>query len=252
MSTKDHSSSNSNRVIDPLLQQRLANLGSQRAGGGVGASLPPPTLPGARSVPAPAPTPSTRRAPRRVKPARASKVAALTMSIAATAGLTGWFAKVDASGATAAALGSTSADNTPLGASPAGPLPTTAPTATPSGPAPTAAPTTAAPTTAAAPATIADGTYVGATVNTRYGPVQVEVLYQNGSLADAGVLAYPDSNRRDLAINSYALPRLRDEALATQSATIDTVSGATYTSNGYRKSLQSAIDAAKQSSGIAG
>jgi uncharacterized protein with FMN-binding domain len=54
----------------------------------------------------------------------------------------------------------------------------------------------------------------------------------------------PDSNSHDYRVNSYAVPVLHDEALAAQSANIDTVSGATVTSNGYIRSLQSALDAA--------
>jgi uncharacterized protein with FMN-binding domain len=54
----------------------------------------------------------------------------------------------------------------------------------------------------------------------------------------------PDSNPRDIEINSSAVPILTQEALAAQSAQIDTVSGATYTSEGYTQSLQSALDKA--------
>jgi uncharacterized protein with FMN-binding domain len=58
------------------------------------------------------------------------------------------------------------------------------------------------------------------------------------------VPVYPSGNGRDREINAYALPVLRQETLAAQSATIDAVSGATVTSEGYRESLQSALDAA--------
>jgi uncharacterized protein with FMN-binding domain len=54
----------------------------------------------------------------------------------------------------------------------------------------------------------------------------------------------PANNRRDLEINNEALPILNEEALSAQSAQIDTVSGATYTSDGYIRSLQSALDKA--------
>ncbi|MFF1631624.1 FMN-binding protein [Streptomyces sp. NPDC058272] len=87
-------------------------------------------------------------------------------------------------------------------------------------------------------------TATGDTVQTRWGPVQVRVTLQNGKITDVTALAYPSDNPRDQEINSYALPQLRREALAAQSAQIDSVSGATYTSDGYKQSLQSALDSA--------
>ncbi|KOU74451.1 FMN-binding protein [Streptomyces sp. MMG1533] len=84
----------------------------------------------------------------------------------------------------------------------------------------------------------------GESVQTRWGPVQVRVTLENGRLTDVTAVVYPADNPRDQEINSYALPRLRSEALTAQSADIDTVSGATYTSDGYRQSLQSALDSA--------
>ncbi|MEU6595763.1 FMN-binding protein [Streptomyces flaveolus] len=87
-------------------------------------------------------------------------------------------------------------------------------------------------------------TATGDTAQTRWGPVQVRVTVRDGRLTDVTAVAYPQDNPRDQEINSYALPQLRREALAAQSAEIDTVSGATYTSDGYRQSLQSALDSA--------
>ena len=84
----------------------------------------------------------------------------------------------------------------------------------------------------------------GALARTRYGPIQVQVKIQNHKIIDVRALRAPDGNGRDLEINGYALPQLRAEVLAAQSAQVDTVGGATYTSDGYRKSLQSALDAA--------
>ncbi|MFE7167764.1 FMN-binding protein [Streptomyces sp. NPDC057616] len=85
----------------------------------------------------------------------------------------------------------------------------------------------------------------GDTVQTRWGPVQVRITVKNGKLTDVTAVSYPTDNPRDQEINSFALPRLRSEALQAQSADIDTVSGATYTSDGYRQSLQSALDSAR-------
>ncbi|MGW7404427.1 FMN-binding protein [Streptomyces sp. NPDC054833] len=87
-------------------------------------------------------------------------------------------------------------------------------------------------------------TVTGDSVQTRWGPVQVRVTVKNGKLTRVTAVTYPQENPRDQEINSYAIPQLRREALAAQSAQIDTVSGATYTSDGYRQSLQSALDSA--------
>jgi uncharacterized protein with FMN-binding domain len=87
-------------------------------------------------------------------------------------------------------------------------------------------------------------TVTGSTIQTRWGPVQVKITLKSGKLTDVTAVQYPTDNPRDQEINSYALPRLRSEALQAQSANIDTVSGATDTSDGYRVSLQAALDAA--------
>lgn len=91
---------------------------------------------------------------------------------------------------------------------------------------------------------LSDGSFTGQAVNTRFGPVQVQITVSGGSITDVTVPQYPDSNGRDQQINGYALPQLVSETLSAQSANIDMVSGATYTSDGYLQSLQSAIDQA--------
>ncbi|SIR61552.1 FMN-binding protein [Microbacterium sp. RURRCA19A] len=112
----------------------------------------------------------------------------------------------------------------------------------PSGAAPSAAtPTQAAPASSG----LADGTFTGSSVNTRFGPVQVQITVSGGSVTDVQVPVYPSENGRDQQINSRALPVLVKETLDAQSADIDMVSGATYTSTGYLKSLQSALDEAR-------
>ncbi|MFE9767361.1 FMN-binding protein [Streptomyces sp. NPDC005808] len=88
------------------------------------------------------------------------------------------------------------------------------------------------------------GTLTGSTVQTRYGPVQVRVTLKSGKITDVTAVTYPQDNPRDQEINSYAIPQLKREAISAQSANIDTVSGASYTSDGYRQSLQSALDSA--------
>lgn len=87
-------------------------------------------------------------------------------------------------------------------------------------------------------------TYNGSVAQTRWGPVQVTITVQDGKITDVAVPVYPSGNGRDQEINAYALPILRQETLSAQNAGIDTVSGATVTSDGYLESLQAALDAA--------
>ena len=87
-------------------------------------------------------------------------------------------------------------------------------------------------------------TYAGSEAQTRWGPVQVSITVSGGKVTDVAVPTYPNGNRRDVEINAQALPVLRQETLDRQSADIDAVSGATVTSDGYKESLQSALDAA--------
>ncbi|GII32210.1 FMN-binding protein [Planotetraspora mira] len=89
------------------------------------------------------------------------------------------------------------------------------------------------------------GTMVdGDVTDTRWGPVQVRIVLSAGKLTGVQVLQAPAGTSMDVAINDRALPILDREALTAQSARIDTVSGATYTSDGYVRSLQSALDRA--------
>ena len=98
-----------------------------------------------------------------------------------------------------------------------------------------AATTTTAPTTK---------TVTGDAIDTRYGAVQVQITVTNGKLTAVNAVQYPQEERMDQEINAYAIPVLAKEALAAGSAKIDNVSGATYTSQGYASSLQSALDKA--------
>jgi uncharacterized protein with FMN-binding domain len=84
----------------------------------------------------------------------------------------------------------------------------------------------------------------GTSVDTRYGPVQVQIRVQSKRVVSATAIDYPQGSGRDREINSFAIPVLEQEAVHAQNAQIDTVSGATYTSDGYRGSLQSALDLA--------
>jgi uncharacterized protein with FMN-binding domain len=84
----------------------------------------------------------------------------------------------------------------------------------------------------------------GDLVNTDYGPVRVQLTMQGGRIMRAQAVDHPQGGGRTQEINDYAIPVLDQEAVAAQSSQIDTVSGATFTSGGYRQSLQSALDAA--------
>jgi uncharacterized protein with FMN-binding domain len=87
-------------------------------------------------------------------------------------------------------------------------------------------------------------TVTGDEASTRWGPVQVQLTVANGTITDVSVVEYPDGNGRDQEINARALPILVQETLDAQGDSIDMVSGATVTSEGYLESLQSALDQA--------
>ena len=78
--------------------------------------------------------------------------------------------------------------------------------------------------------------------NTVYGPVQVQLIVKSGKIVKVAILEQPANTIHDIQIGEFAFPRLISETLAAQSAKIDTVSGASYTSAGYIASLQSAVD----------
>jgi uncharacterized protein with FMN-binding domain len=84
----------------------------------------------------------------------------------------------------------------------------------------------------------------GTVANTRWGPVQVQIKINGKKITEVRALQRPTGNSRDDEINGFALPKLRQQVLRAQSARIDGVSGATVTSDGYRESLQAALDAA--------
>lgn len=88
-------------------------------------------------------------------------------------------------------------------------------------------------------------TVTGDVAQTQWGPVQVQLTVQSGKITAVSVPQYPNGNRRDAEINEYALPILINETVQAQSADIDMVSGATVTSDGYIRSLQSVLDQVK-------
>lgn len=100
-------------------------------------------------------------------------------------------------------------------------------------------------TTSGGTSTTSGDTVTGPSVNTRWGPVQVQLTMSGDTITAVDVVQYPDGNRRDQEINARALPILVRETLDAQSADIDMVSGATVTSDGYVSSLQAALDEAR-------
>ena len=101
-------------------------------------------------------------------------------------------------------------------------------------PAPSATPTVAP----AKPVGIS-GSFTGSVANTRYGPVQVKIVVKNGKIVDAQAVQAPSgSNDR---YTQKAVPVLRQQTIAGQSANVQGVSGASFTSYGWYESLVSAI-----------
>ena len=136
----------------------------------------------------------------------------------------------DLNGPLSAAVGTTTPGATSLPIARATPSPGATAGATP-------APAASAPTGANGNAQVD-----GDVVSTRFGDVQVRLIESGGKIVDIQALQLPVDRRRSAEISQYSEPILHDEALQAQSASIDTVSGATYTSLAYSKSLQSALD----------
>ena len=116
-------------------------------------------------------------------------------------------------------------------------------------PRPTSKPSTSRPVPSHAAATAARSV-TGDLVDTAYGPVRVRITVQGGRITRARAVVHPQGDGTTDQINGYAVPVLDREVLTAQGSRIDTVSGATYTSEGYRRSLQSALDAAHQAGAL--
>lgn len=211
------------------IAERLARLNERRGApsGATGAAGPPP--PG--------------RPPRRQRrhPARTARVAAIGLSLVSTAGLSAYFVETAASAprqvGSASIVSATAAASTTGATSPSPTSGATAPAST--DPATTATPST---TAAARSNSVVDG----ATFQNKYGPVQVRVTFgPDGNVVSVDAVQTPDAARKSVEINSQAVPQLDAGAVSAQSAQVHTVSGATYTSNDYQRSVQSSIDAAR-------
>ena len=117
---------------------------------------------------------------------------------------------------------------------------TTSANATAQSATPTPVATTAAPKAASG----ASGTFTGAAADTRFGAVQVQITVSNGKITNVTAPQYPTESFRDQQINAQAIPYLIQETLQAQSANIQGVGGASYTSEGFYQSLVSALSKA--------
>lgn len=161
-------------------------------------------------------TTPTRKTASRRHPAKKSRLAALSLSLMTTVWLTARFLN--------------SENINPAIATPTG---QTASAASSTGDGGTSSQTVSSPV-------------VGDTYSNRFGVVQVQAVFgSDGSITDVQVVQAPNHNWQSARISSLAVPMLNSEALTTQSAQVDTISGATYTSVSYQRSLQSAIDQAR-------
>ncbi len=89
-----------------------------------------------------------------------------------------------------------------------------------------------------------DGTYVGSAANAYYGNVQVSVSISGGRITDVKFLQYPNTHPTSVYINSQAIPYLKQETIQSQNANVQIISGATFTSEAFIQSLQSALSKA--------
>jgi len=118
-----------------------------------------------------------------------------------------------------------------------------------SSPTPSASPTPSdpsapPPTPSPAGPTYKDGQYTGQDFQNQFGDTQVKVTVSGGRITEVQALQLPYDRQRSAEISQYAAPQLHDEVLQAQSAQIDSLSGATYTSDAYAQSVQSALDQA--------
>jgi uncharacterized protein with FMN-binding domain len=131
---------------------------------------------------------------------------------------------------------------------PAAPPPTTTAQAS----APSSSGSSGSGATPAAATSSSTKTVTSDVASNQYGNVQLKVTVSNGKVTKIEALQVPQNDRKSAEINAYAEPALQASALQAQSANIDTVSGATYTSDSYKTALQSALDKAGLSRASAG
>jgi len=100
------------------------------------------------------------------------------------------------------------------------------------------------PTATSNPGIYKDGVYTGPQVDVYYGIVEVQVTVQSGQIADVQFLKFPNDRRTSVRINNIAMPYLQREAIQAQSAHVNIISGATFTSQGFAMSLNAALKSA--------
>ena len=126
------------------------------------------------------------------------------------------------------------------------PKPTPVPTPTPKPtPIPTPTPTPVTPPVVVNTGKFKNGTYTGDSIDAYYGNVQVKVVISGGKITDVQFLDYPQDRQTSQKINNRAMPYLISEAIKAQDSNVNTVSGASFTSKAFRKSLASALLKAK-------
>ena len=126
------------------------------------------------------------------------------------------------------------------------------PTAVPAQPTAVPAQPTAVPTRVPASPTAAttgkgalhDGTWTSDAIQTNWGPIQVEMVVENGRITDVASIQYPQSRSRSLQISRYALPIYAEQVVSMQNARVNSVSGATQTARGFQQAVQAAIQKA--------
>ena len=91
------------------------------------------------------------------------------------------------------------------------------------------------------PGSYKDGIYPGSVADAYYGNVQVQATVSGGKITDVTFLQYPDTHSTSISINQQAMPYLQQEAIKAQSAKVDVISGATYTSQAFVQSLSDAL-----------
>ncbi len=214
-------------ALDAAVAARLERLAARRT---------PPTTSSARPTPTPAyasaATGPTKR--KRRHAAKGARQAALALSLATTGGLS-------------YAMSLSPTANAATAAQPAGIVSVPASGAMGATSGSTNVTTNRAPVADTTPIVVNGDAY-----SNRFGTVQVQATFSSdGTITAVSALQTPDGDRTSVSINNRAVPTLNSEALTVQNANVDTVSGATYTSHDYQRSLQSAIDTARASGLIA-
>ena len=108
----------------------------------------------------------------------------------------------------------------------------------------TPTPTTAkkpTPTPTKPPAQPVSKVYTGSAAVTPYGAVQVQIAVKDGRITEVGVLKYPSTDPKSKELAAKAIPILKQETIAKQSANLSNISGASFTCTGWKKSLQAAL-----------